>query len=174
MYKEVLKLRKEAEEALEKEREELKRIKGQRDKIKEELQLALNQKLSLENQIASSELMVKELEQKIISAEDLLTNCEKERDELQIQRDNALTEAEDLRKKQGEASTSSAYVPEMFSEFSFQEIEQATSNFDLSLKIGEGGYGSIYRGILRHADVAIKILHAENSSQGPSEFQQEV
>nr|GEU91660.1 U-box domain-containing protein kinase family protein [Tanacetum cinerariifolium] len=53
------------------------------------------------------------------------------------------------------------------------EVKDATRNFDPSLKIGEGGYGSIFKGTLRHMEVSIKILHS-NSLQGPSEFQQEV
>ena len=57
--------------------------------------------------------------------------------------------------------------------FSFSDLEKATNYFDPSLKIGEGGYGSIYRGILYHTEVAIKILHPD-SMQGPREFQQEV
>jgi chromosome segregation ATPase len=160
-----------AEEELEKEKQEVEKMKMQRDEIKEELRLALDLKSSLESQISSSELMIKELEQKIISAVDLLQSYKNEQDELQMQRDNALREAEELRKKQGEASSS--HVPKLFSEFSFSEIEEATSNFNLSLKIGEGGYGSIFKGVLRHTEVAIKMLHS-NSMQGPLEFQQEV
>lgn len=33
--------------------------------------------------------------------------------------------------------------------FSLEEIEEATSNFDETKKIGEGGYGSVYVGALR-------------------------
>ncbi|KAF7844531.1 U-box domain-containing protein 33 isoform X1 [Senna tora] len=171
LYTEELNLRKEVEEALEQAKEELGKMKSQNDKVYQELQLALDQKSSLESQIASSEHMVKELEKKIISAVELLQSYKKERDELQVLRDNALIEAEELRKKPAEAS--STRMPQFFLEFSFPEIEEATNNFNLSLKIGEGGYGSIYKGILRHTEVAIKMLHP-NSLQGPSEFQQEV
>ncbi|XP_057754675.1 U-box domain-containing protein 33 isoform X2 [Arachis stenosperma] len=171
LYVEELNLRKRAEEELQKEKEQLQNMKIQRDKVKEELQLALDQKSSLESQIASSELMIKEYEQKIISAVDLLQSYKNERDELQVQRDEVLREATELRKKQGEAS--GTRTPQLFSEFSFLEIEQATNNFDQSLKIGEGGYGSIFKGMLRHTEVAIKMLHSD-SMQGPLEFQQEV
>lgn len=33
--------------------------------------------------------------------------------------------------------------------YSVDEIEKATRNFDMSMKIGEGGYGSVYLGFLK-------------------------
>lgn len=172
MYKEELKQRKEAEEELDNAKAEIDNMISQRDKVNKELQLALDQKTSLRNQITSTELTMKDLEQKIMSAVDLLQNCKNERDDLQIQRDNALREAENFKKEQGEGSSTHHVLP-LFSEFSFSEIVEATGNFNPSMKIGEGGYGSIFRGILRHTEVAIKMLNP-NSTQGPSEFQQEV
>jgi predicted nucleic acid-binding Zn-ribbon protein len=171
LERQALNQRKENEEALAKEKKELEKMKNQLDKVVEELQIALDQKSSLERQFAVSEQMVKELEQKIISAVELLETYEKEKDELQTERDNALEEAEELRKKQEEASSTN--TPQFFSEFSFSELEEATRSFDPSLKIGEGGYGNIYKGVLRHTQVAIKMLYS-HSLQGPSEFQQEV
>ncbi|OMP00407.1 hypothetical protein COLO4_12716 [Corchorus olitorius] len=171
LYRQELKQREEIEEALAREKEELDKMKNQRDEVMVELQNALEQKSSLEKQIVESEKVVKELEEKIISAVELLQNYKQERDELQMERDNALREAEELRKSRAE--TSGTHIPQFFTEFSFSEIEEATHNFDPSLKIGEGGYGSIYKGLLRHITVAIKMLHS-NSLQGPSEFQQEV
>ncbi|KAK9273562.1 hypothetical protein L1049_018372 [Liquidambar formosana] len=171
LYAEDLKQRKEIEEALVKEKQELEEMKNQRDEVMEELQIVLDQKSLLESQIADSEKMAKELEEKIISAVELLQNYKKERDELQIERDNVLKVAEELRRERAEGSSTNN--PQFFSEFSFLEIEEATSNFHPTLKIGEGGYGSIYKGLLRHTEVAIKMLHS-HSLQGPSEFQQEV
>ncbi|XP_038681870.1 U-box domain-containing protein 33 [Tripterygium wilfordii] len=171
LYGEESKQRKEIEEALAKEKEKLERMKVDRDKVMEELDLSLNQKSLLENQISESDHIVKELEQKIFSAVELLQNFKQEREELQKERDTALKEAEELRKIRAEPS--GINTPQFFSEFSFLEIEEATQHFDPSLKIGEGGYGSIYKGLLRHTQVAIKILHS-HSMQGPSEFQQEV
>ncbi|XP_047155092.1 U-box domain-containing protein 33-like isoform X1 [Vigna umbellata] len=171
LYQEELKLRKEQEEEVQKANEELDDMKSQINKVNEELQLALDQKLSLENQIASTELIVKELEQKNISADELSQKYRDELDELQMQLDNALGEAEELKRKQGESSSMHGLQP--FSEFSFSEIKEATRNFNPSLKIGQGGYGSIFKGILRHTEVAIKML-SPDSAQGPMEFQQEV
>ncbi|XP_057499480.1 U-box domain-containing protein 33-like [Actinidia eriantha] len=172
LYVEESRQRKEIEEALARGKEELEKMKQQADEVMEELRLALVHKSSLDSQIASSKQMVQQLEDKMFSAVDLLQKFKKERDELQVERDNALKVAEDLRKKQAEEASQSV-IPQFFSEFSFSEIEAATTSFDPSLKIGEGGYGSIYRGFLRHTQVAIKMLHS-HSLQGPSEFQQEV
>ncbi|KAK4849012.1 hypothetical protein QYF36_019742 [Acer negundo] len=172
LYAEELKQRKEIEEALANEKEELEKIKNQHGEVMERFRSAMDQKSLLESQLAEADETVKELEQKIISAVDLLQNYKKERDELEMERDNALKEAEELRESRKEAS-SSMQIPQFFSEFSFSEVEEATRNFDPSLKIGEGGYGSIYKGLLCNTQVAIKMLHS-HSLQGPSEYQQEV
>ncbi|KAH6817924.1 U-box domain-containing protein kinase family protein [Perilla frutescens var. frutescens] len=172
MHVEEQRRRREIEEALARAREEAENMKWQLGEVMEEFRAAQEHKLSLERQIADSDKMVEQLEQKMYSAVELLKKYKKERDELQVERDSALKVAEDLRKRQAEEASSSS-VSQFFSEFSFLEIEEATSHFSQNLKIGEGGYGSIYRGDLRHTQVAIKMLHP-NSSQGPFEFQQEV
>lgn len=171
-YAEELRQRTQIEEVLAKEKEQLEMLKARRNEIMEERRIASDQTSLLEAQITESDEKVKELTEKIISAVELLQKYKTERDELEIERDNALQLAEELRKRQSE-EVSDISMPQFYSEFTFREIEEATRNFDTSLKIGEGGYGSIFRGLLRHTQVAIKMLHS-NSSQGPSEFQQEV
>lgn len=171
LYAEELRRRREIDETLEKTKEEHERIRRELDEVTQELRRALEQKSFLESQITEFDQTVRELEQKMFSAVELLQNYKTERDELQAECDNALRVLEELREKQaGEASSSSV---SHHTEFSFSEIKDATRNFDPSLKIGEGGYGSIFRGFLRHTEVAIKMLHS-HSLQGPSEFQQEV
>ncbi|KAH7863863.1 hypothetical protein Vadar_022844 [Vaccinium darrowii] len=172
LYAEEVSRRKEVEEALARGKEELKKMKQQMGQVAEELHTAVEHKSSPERQIANFSQMVKDLEQKLSSAVELLQKYKKERDEFQAERDNALKEAEELRKEQAEASDNTL-APEFFYEFSFSEIKEATSSFDPSLKIGEGGYGNIYKCLLRHTEVAIKMRNP-NSKQGPSEYQQEV
>ncbi|XP_019096251.1 PREDICTED: U-box domain-containing protein 35-like [Camelina sativa] len=53
------------------------------------------------------------------------------------------------------------------------EIEEATNSFDKANKIGEGGYGPVYKGYLDHTPVAIKVLRPD-AAQGRSQFQREV
>lgn len=57
--------------------------------------------------------------------------------------------------------------------YSLKDIEIGTNYFSSSLKIGEGGYGPVYRAIIQHTSVAIKVLRP-NVSQGLKQFQQEV
>lgn len=169
---EEVRQRKEIEESLYRCKEEIQNMKQQLEVVMKELLISQEHNSYLENRIANSDRMVEELEQKMKLATELLQKNKKERDELQVERDNALNLAEELREKQAEEA-SSALVPECFSEFSFSEIEEASGNFNSSMKIGEGGYGNIYKGLLRHTQVAIKRLNS-SSSQGPAEFQQEV
>ncbi|KAG9451802.1 hypothetical protein H6P81_004706 [Aristolochia fimbriata] len=57
--------------------------------------------------------------------------------------------------------------------YTIEEIEIATEFFADQLKIGEGGYGPVYRATLDHTPVAIKVLRPD-AAQGRKQFQQEV
>ncbi|KAF5444749.1 hypothetical protein F2P56_033856 [Juglans regia] len=60
-----------------------------------------------------------------------------------------------------------------YRKYSIEEIEKATEDFSQSMKIGEGGYGPVYKGLLDHTPVAIKVLRPD-AAQGRKQFQQEV
>ncbi|KAI5062113.1 hypothetical protein GOP47_0022652 [Adiantum capillus-veneris] len=60
-----------------------------------------------------------------------------------------------------------------YSVYTFQEIQIATDNFCEENKLGQGGYGPVYKGKLHHMTVAIKVL-AREGSQGRKEFEKEV
>nr|XP_007149536.1 hypothetical protein PHAVU_005G078400g [Phaseolus vulgaris]ESW21530.1 hypothetical protein PHAVU_005G078400g [Phaseolus vulgaris] len=58
--------------------------------------------------------------------------------------------------------------------FTLHQIKVATNNFDISNKIGEGGFGPVYKGILRNSKpIAVKQL-SSNSDQGTREFINEI
>ena len=57
--------------------------------------------------------------------------------------------------------------------YAIEEIEAATNYFAESLKIGEGGYGPVYKCLLDHTPVAVKVLRPD-AQQGRSQFQREV
>ncbi|XP_022847253.1 U-box domain-containing protein 35-like isoform X2 [Olea europaea var. sylvestris] len=60
-----------------------------------------------------------------------------------------------------------------YRKYSIEEIEAATDHFSESHKIGEGGYGPVYKCYLDHTQVAVKVLRPD-AAQGRSQFQQEV
>uniref|UniRef100_A0A453SX65 non-specific serine/threonine protein kinase n=1 Tax=Aegilops tauschii subsp. strangulata TaxID=200361 RepID=A0A453SX65_AEGTS len=56
----------------------------------------------------------------------------------------------------------------------YKELDRATARFDQSNKIGEGGYGPVYKGTLRDGTaVAVKVLSLQ-SRQGAREFLSEL
>ena len=57
--------------------------------------------------------------------------------------------------------------------YTIDEIEVATDCFSDSRKIGEGGYGPVFKCYLDHTPVAVKVLRSD-AAQGRSQFQQEV
>ncbi|XP_034678461.1 probable LRR receptor-like serine/threonine-protein kinase At1g53440 [Vitis riparia] len=58
--------------------------------------------------------------------------------------------------------------------FSLRQIEAATNNFDSANKIGEGGFGPVYKGVLSDGSViAVKQLSSK-SKQGNREFVNEI
>lgn len=58
--------------------------------------------------------------------------------------------------------------------FSYKELKVASDNFSVSNKIGEGGFGPVYKGFLKDGKVAaIKVLSTD-SRQGVREFLTEI
>ncbi|KAK4589554.1 hypothetical protein RGQ29_020211 [Quercus rubra] len=58
--------------------------------------------------------------------------------------------------------------------FTYRQIKAATNNFDAANKLGEGGFGSVYKGILSDGTViAVKQLSSK-SRQGSREFVNEI
>ncbi|KAL9661825.1 hypothetical protein QQ045_026653 [Rhodiola kirilowii] len=81
----------------------------------------------------------------------------------------ALKEAEEKRKVLDALSQSDV----RYRKYTIDEIEAATERFSESRKIGEGGYGPVYKCTLDHTPVAIKVLRPD-AAQGRTQFQQEV
>lgn len=59
-------------------------------------------------------------------------------------------------------------------QFTLAELKLATENFSELLKIGEGGYGRVYKGTICDTAVAIKTLRYNENLQGLLQFQREV
>ncbi|XP_020112520.1 U-box domain-containing protein 33-like [Ananas comosus] len=158
---------KEIEERLEREKGEFEEDKQQLSQIHDQLKKANEQRLALELQIRDSECMIEDFEGKLSEAYRTLGMLRDENRDRQREcnvRDVFQGEAEEP------SSSSRDGVIANFAVFTYSELKQATNNFDESLKIGDGGRGSVYKGFLRSTTVAVKMLN----SKGESEFNQEV
>lgn len=81
----------------------------------------------------------------------------------------ALKEAEEMRKLLDNLTQTDV----RYRRYTIEEIEAATNFFCETRKIGEGGYGPVFKCYLDHTPVAIKVLRPD-AAQGKSQFQQEV
>ncbi|XP_052134522.1 U-box domain-containing protein 33-like [Oryza glaberrima] len=172
------KQRKEVEETLAKANveiqllmEEMDALKHNRDDLSSKLSEVSEQKVTLEQQAVEYGSIIIDLKDTVAASQALIDSMQMEFEQLKHERDNALKHAEELhREKQNMVSSSDL---EWSTEFSLLELQQATQNFIDAMKIGEGGFGCVYRGQLRNTTVAIKMLRSQNL-QGQSQFQQEV
>ncbi|XP_027103755.1 U-box domain-containing protein 32 isoform X2 [Coffea arabica] len=156
------------EDLLKKQRQELEKMKNKHNQIVKELQLVQNQKLSLERKFMENCSTEEELEEKIIQAVKLLISFKGKRDLLWKEQERALRESHKFQKMVKE-DVCAMHVSHSF-DISFSEIIEATRTFDPSMKIGEGRFGSVYKGIIHHVKVAIKMLPS-CGSQSDSDFE---
>lgn len=73
--------------------------------------------------------------------------------------------------------TAAGKVPirtESVKEFSFVELEAATDGFKNNVRIGQGGYGKVYKGILSNGTVVAIKRARQGYLQGQTEFITEI
>ncbi|RDX62847.1 Proline-rich receptor-like protein kinase PERK8, partial [Mucuna pruriens] len=58
--------------------------------------------------------------------------------------------------------------------FSYSDVQNATNDFSKDNLLGEGGYGHVYKGVLKDGQQIAAKVRKEQSSQGFSEFHSEV
>ncbi|KAJ4746674.1 U-box domain-containing protein kinase family protein [Rhynchospora pubera] len=172
LYQNEIKKRQGVEEALIQERQENERTRSQTDSIFTKLREAEERKLINEQRITELERATKDLEDKLAATRYLMQSVKSKHEQAQQERDSALNEVEELKKNALQGTTSIA-CKELGMEFSYAELEAATREFSDQMKIGEGGFGSVYKGLLRNTPVAVKLLH-QDGMQGISEFHQEI
>ncbi|KAF6153570.1 hypothetical protein GIB67_027437 [Kingdonia uniflora] len=169
LYAHEVKQWKEMEEILARVTHELNRMASELEEVRAKLSYIELQKEDLEIEISNSDEMIKKLEVNLVLSVELVKTLKEEREMLELERDNAITQATELRTMRVKSVRSQT---QLLSDFSFLDIEEATHGFDQSLIIG-GENGSVYRGFLRSTEVAIKMMQS-NSFQRCSEFQMEV
>ncbi|KAL5224803.1 hypothetical protein ABZP36_011442 [Zizania latifolia] len=78
------------------------------------------------------------------------------------------------KQQQSDPSNEDFSGAENITRYRYKELVEATSNFNQSNKIGEGGFGPVYKGTLKDGtDVAVKLLSSQ-SRQGVKEFLDEL
>ncbi|KAJ0966666.1 hypothetical protein J5N97_023583 [Dioscorea zingiberensis] len=114
------------------------------------------------NSIEFLRIEVNELKRKLWKAEEKARRATEEKMQLQQHVTDYEREVEETRSPRNSIT-----------EFTMQELRNSTKNFHESQKIGEGGYGPVYKGVLRNTPVAIKLLKP-NGKQSRREFENEV
>jgi hypothetical protein len=142
-----LKKRKDIEERLAREKLEMEQDKRHLDNILAQINRASEQRIALKLHISEYEAMGNDFEKKLSGAYHLLESL----------RVDKLMNAE--RKEQDHSSSTN--LKSSLREFVYQELIQATNGFDESKKIGEGGLGSIFKGLIHNNTVAIKMLNQD-------------
>uniref|UniRef100_K3YNG9 RING-type E3 ubiquitin transferase n=1 Tax=Setaria italica TaxID=4555 RepID=K3YNG9_SETIT len=157
----------------EKAKTEVKELQGEIKRLKTELNCADGEVMELHEQ---KEQMHSRWDSAIGKCEELcglmkqmLTELEKVAEArrqkvlMMAERDHALEEAKKLMSQ----------LEQIISQFTLVELQRATKDFNVNLKVGQGGFGVVYKGFLRNTTVAIKML-SSTGVQGQSDFKHEV
>ena len=131
---------------------QLREIESRVDKANEDIQEDMAHRYAAEEEVARVKDLVKA---EVMQKNRLLAKASKDADKK--------LRLEQLLVLQGDS----------YSRFTWEEIDNATSSFSESRKIGTGSNGTVYKGYLNHLDVAIKVLHS-NDSTSTKHFNQEV
>ncbi|KAH8958118.1 hypothetical protein BDL97_06G006300 [Sphagnum fallax] len=57
--------------------------------------------------------------------------------------------------------------------YAYKDLQKATSNFHDNMKLGQGAFGAVYKGVLEGSEIAVKLLLPE-VQQGMEEFSNEI
>jgi chromosome segregation ATPase len=161
-------------EALKKQKAELQSEKGKIVmELEKSLQVEREMRKELEGQLTSKETELHDYQTSQGEMLNEIQGLKKKNTELTMERDKTLRILEEFRLWIEGFDSSTNHLEENFTEFTQTELRKVTNDFNDSLKIGEGGYGSVYKAFLGLKPVAIKILSHE-SQQGKRQFNQEV
>ncbi|KZV28301.1 U-box domain-containing protein 32-like [Dorcoceras hygrometricum] len=170
-YKEEMNRRQEIEEVSTSLKQEIQTMKNHHDQSLKELRLIRDHIPELENELNKARSLEKELENKILQAVNLLITFKGTRDKLRIEYHSANRKVNKLMNLANEDPMGISNT-QVFG-VSFSDIIEATQGLNPCHRIGDGRSGSVFKGVLFHAKVAIKMLPS-SGSQSDSEFKYEV
>ncbi|KAL6566586.1 hypothetical protein OROMI_014990 [Orobanche minor] len=173
------KLRIDAEDALRITIQGQEELLEEREKTTLQLQKTMRNMALLDSRAKEANRRCEEVAEELKLIETSIATLQNEKQKLQVQKNEATRWLDRWRnheiyedaKESGVIGLKedSCEVPELLS----SDVEAATCNFCGSLKIGEGEYGTVYRGEMSGNTVAIKKLHAYNM-QSHTEFNEAV
>ncbi|XP_042511611.1 U-box domain-containing protein 33-like isoform X2 [Macadamia integrifolia] len=173
------KLREEVEDILRITRQQQQKLLEQREEVTRDLQKMMTNVSVLDIHLRRSTHRREEAAGELKFIQESLATLQDERDKLQQQKEEAMCQLEQCRSR-GHTGVPNCdrfiqFCNESheFTEFTLSDLQTATCDFSESFKIGEGGYGCVYKGEIFNQSVAVKKLHPYNI-QCQSEFQQEV
>ncbi|XP_062173012.1 U-box domain-containing protein 33-like isoform X2 [Alnus glutinosa] len=173
-----VKLRKEADDALRTTIQDQEKHLEEREEVTRELQRTMRSVALLDSRAKEANRRCDEAVGELNLIQASITTLQQEKQRMQRQKVEALRWLERWRHGRAGAANCNGFIgfveglPEL-AEFSLSDLQTATCNFSESFKIGQGGYGCIYKGEVLGRTVVIRNLDPYNM-QGPSEFQQEV
>ncbi|KAF8030877.1 hypothetical protein BT93_D0157 [Corymbia citriodora subsp. variegata] len=179
-YAREAKLRNEAEDALRTVMQKQEKLFEEREEIVRKLQKTMRNVALLDSRAQEASRRSDEAAGELHEIEASIANLRQEKQQIQRQKAEAVSWLERW-KGHGRAGAArcigfiGGVYEDMpgFAEFSLSEILSATCDFSESFKIGQSGYGCVYKGEMLGRTVAIKKLHPHNM-QGQFEFQREV
>ncbi|KAK2643096.1 hypothetical protein Ddye_024859 [Dipteronia dyeriana] len=174
-----VKFRKEAEDALRTTIEEQDKLLDKKEEVTRELQKTMRHVALLDRLAQEANRRCDQATGELRLIEASISTLRQEKQRIRRQKIEAARWLERWRSRgQAGAANCNGFnefvedLPES-AEFSLADLQTATCGFSESFKIGQGGFGCVYKGEMLGRTVAIKKLHPHNM-QGQSEFQQEV
>lgn len=178
-YANEVKLRKEAENALRNAVEEQEKLLEAKEEVTKQLQQAMRSVAFLDSRVQEANYRRDGAAGELELIQTSIATLRQEKQTIRWQKMEAARWLERW-KNRGQAGAPKCngllgFVEELpeLAEFSESDLQTATCNFSESFKLGQGGYGYVYKGEMLGRTVAIKKLHS-NNMQGQSEFQKEV
>ncbi|XP_011042691.1 PREDICTED: U-box domain-containing protein 33-like [Populus euphratica] len=174
-----VKLRKEAEDALNNTIMEREKLLEEKDEAARKLERTMRNFALLDSRAQEANCRSEEAAGELKLIQTSISSLRQEKQRIRQQKIEAVHWLERWR-SHGQAGASNCNgilgiteeLPEL-AEFSLSDLQTATCNFSESFKLGQGGCGCVYKGEMLGRTVAIKRLHP-NNTQGQLEFQKEV
>ncbi|CAI9770511.1 unnamed protein product [Fraxinus pennsylvanica] len=178
-YSEEVKLREEAQDAMRATILEQDELVEETEKITYELHKTMRNIALLDSRVQEANRRREELAGELELIQASVATLRKEKQKLQRQKNEATRWLDRWRShgRYGDADPDKPFWlkgdTSVLAVFSLSDVHAATCNFSESFRIGQGGYGTVYKGEMLDRTVAIKNLHPY-AMQGQTEVYKEV